>query len=283
MSSHLGNNERVDRNVLVGLTFVELMFAVAVGDTAAQIAKVVKAIDQSGLPIQESLWIVSTSFAHLTLAVLVIATSWVGWSHSDATKRYMANLEGIFQESLGFVPSFSFLMLLIDVFLVVCYFILSETAEMPPSDLSKIALAVAPSVGQEISWIFVIMVTYFVWNILFAIYEQVQDGKRLLANPRYTRILLAAMCCALVVLISYLQPTDLSRASALWIDGALLAAVLMFRARLVRKKERKEEKEKPKPEDVDWVWSGGGIVCCIILFLGALAMIAAGRMTAAQP
>ncbi|MBI3463633.1 MAG: hypothetical protein HY000_11330 [Planctomycetes bacterium] len=126
-----------------------MMFAVAVGDTASQVAKVMQEVGKSPRPIQSDLSAVSPSLTHLFLVLLVIATSWVGWAHSSATRRYM----GALKEMLSPFPwliSFPFTMLLIDVFLVVCYFVLSEGAELPVYDVQTKQLTLAPSVHSEV-------------------------------------------------------------------------------------------------------------------------------------
>ncbi len=64
-----------DSSDSVGFTFVELMFAVAVGDAAIQIGKVMQAVRLTGDYFLKDIRQVSPSIAHLLLAVLVIACS----------------------------------------------------------------------------------------------------------------------------------------------------------------------------------------------------------------
>ena len=262
MSQQGTNGQKDSRNVVVGLTFVELMFAVAVGDTAVQIAKVVKAIAVSGLPVCDALWNTSPSLAHLTLALLVIATSWVGWSHSEATKQYMARLDGVF--------SLAFLMLLIDVFLVVCYFILSEAAELP-ADLPGAPLKVRPSIQQDILWIAVIMATYFAWNLCFITIDWWQ-GRNSFCNKRWVSAISAAIAFGVVLVFWFCQPKIPTRGAVLWFDGALLTIVFMFRVRVTRplKAEEKEEKPQPKPKEA---LSGWAALTILVLSMCAIGMM----------
>jgi hypothetical protein len=126
----------------VGLTFVEMMFAVAVGDTASQVAKVMQEVQKSPKDFLSAIWDVSPSLMHLLLVLIVIATSWVGWYHSSATRKYMSDLKDIFPQQSFWPLSFPFFMLLLDVFLVVCYFVLSEGVELPVFDVTKKAILI---------------------------------------------------------------------------------------------------------------------------------------------
>jgi hypothetical protein len=216
----------------VGMTFVEMMFAVAVGDTAMQIAKVVRLVDDSSQQIQEAVLSVAPSITHLALVLVVIATSWVGWAHSESTRKYMEELSGIYSYSRPYLLSFQFVMLLVDVFLVVCYFILSEAAELPELDSQK-HLTLKPTISQEIFWIMVVLGTYLVWNVLIATHGKRKEQLSFFASQRGWRMLLAVVALLIPVVAHFRQPTTPSVAQALMYDGALLGAILLFRLRLV--------------------------------------------------
>lgn len=216
----------------VGLTFVEMMFAVAVGDAAAQVAKVMDQVQQSTDPLH-SVWDVRAAVAHLFLVIIVIATSWVGWSHSSATREYMRGLTRIFSNHFPFVIAFPFWMLLIDVFLVVCYFVLSEGAEIPKYDSATNQFTIAASARPEITWLLVILFTYVIWNVSWNINRWCRGQSALFATARNWRIVSALVSLAIVICAFWFRFRVSDSTSVVKVDSALLLAVLLFRLRLV--------------------------------------------------
>ena len=88
-----------------------MMFAVAIGEVGLQSAALVRSGHfEQFLP----------AYSHLLLATIMIATSWVGWSVSVAPGA-RKDVDGIYQ--------WEFVVLLIDVALVVIYFILVRTID----------------------------------------------------------------------------------------------------------------------------------------------------------
>jgi hypothetical protein len=99
--------------------FVGMMFALAIGEVGLQAASLVQAGNiLHYLP----------AYSHLFLATIVIATSWVGWSLSWAPGG-RADVTGIFQ--------WEFVILLLDVALVIVYFILVRTINFGESGHSR--------------------------------------------------------------------------------------------------------------------------------------------------
>lgn len=91
--------------------FVGMMFAVAIGEVGVQTATLVQAYN----------WIhFLPAYSHLILATIVITTSWVGWTLSPSP--------GAGQDVRG-VLQWEFIVLLVDVFLVIVYFILVKTVD----------------------------------------------------------------------------------------------------------------------------------------------------------
>lgn len=241
-------------NLQVGLTFVELMFAVAVGDTAAQVAKVTQFESQMSGTTLENYWQLSPAISHLLLVLIIIATSWVGWSHSSVTRKYMSELKEAFSDKFPWLISFPFLMLLIDVFLVVCYFVLSEAVELPDQKTSKFT----PSATPEIGWVLLILATYVVWNFVSCFHARWVENQPFLGNRRGWRIL-AAMGSMLIPVFAYCtNASPSSTKGILMIDGALLLAILLFRLRIV---------------DSDSHLAISGILRAILFFMGAFALI----------
>src|SRR4051812_7548266 len=91
--------------------FVGMMFAVTIGEVGLQVASLVQAKHYAHfLPF----------YSHLLLAIIVITSSWVGWSLSQAPGN-RRDVDGVF--------TWGFWTLLLDVFLVITYFIMVRTVE----------------------------------------------------------------------------------------------------------------------------------------------------------
>src|SRR5262245_36416298 len=93
--------------------FVGMLFALVVADIASAFVRI------SDHPLTEISW---AAIAHLTLGLILVAASWVGWCLSTAHGSVAP---------IKRVPSVPFLVLLIDVALVIVYFKLTADAENP--------------------------------------------------------------------------------------------------------------------------------------------------------
>jgi hypothetical protein len=241
----------------VGLTFIEMMFAVAAGDTASQVAKVIQQITNSKGPIADALRVASPSIFHLVLVLLLIATSWVGWAHSSVTREYIAELKPIFAATFPWWITFAFWMLLIDVFLVVCYFVLSEAAEIPKSDAATGGIVVEASARPEVFWCAVIMGTYLLWNICVAIRGMCIKGQRFFDNQRFWRMLSAIISLIIVGIAYWFRVDATSAASVVCVDVALICSVFVFRLRLV----------DSNSQAMVWDWVRGAILVAVAIIL----------------
>ena len=123
---------------------VGMMFAVAIGEVGVQTASLVRAGD----------WVhFLPAYSHLFLTTIVIATSWVGWTLSPAPGA-RRDVRSLFNRD--------FLVLLVDVFLVVVYFILAKTVDLA----GEKELQLNASARPETLWILVIFGTYIFWDVL---------------------------------------------------------------------------------------------------------------------
>lgn len=93
--------------------FVEMLFALAVSQVAVHAADLVG--------ISSTLLEKLPGFAHLALGLIVIAASWVGWRQSQSPGM---------KEQIRSLFSVRFVGLLIDVLLVILYFILVRSVEI---------------------------------------------------------------------------------------------------------------------------------------------------------
>jgi hypothetical protein len=191
-------------------TFVEMLFALAIGEVAV-IASHVVHVDA---PWQDKL---PVTF-HLILGASLIATSWLGWTAS-LRRRHEERAEQPF--------SFDFLALSVDVLLVVFYFILVRQAEI--SEDSPYTLC-APSATPEAGWLLVIFATYVAWDLITDVLKQ---------RPRpsfvsgvglfFASAACSLICVGLAYLVWALARGDQSKTAVLAFDGALLCLVFLFR------------------------------------------------------
>ena len=187
--------------------FVGMMFAITIGEVGLQVAALV----QAGRVIH-----FLPAYGHLLLATIVVATSWVGWSVSMAPGARQ-DVHRVFQ--------LEFLILLIDVVLVITYFILVRTIDFgkegsppridPPSKVAQ--------------WVFLIFILYFLWDIITKVFiyakEPAGDWIR-----DYGSRMIPAIICLIASWIVWRQVEGADRPHWLSADLALLSLVLLFRA-----------------------------------------------------
>ena len=190
--------------------FVGMMFALAIGEVGLQAAALLRAGNFSHL---------LPAYAHLALATIVIATSWVGWSLSLAPGG---------REDVGGILQWEFVVLLLDVVLVVMYFILVRTIDF--SKAGDFRVDAASTVASLVFWIFVL---YFAWDVItkIVIYFRKKKSER---EGDWTRkyglrMLPTAVCLGVAWLVlQCVKGSDaLHKISA---DFALLCLILLFRA-----------------------------------------------------
>ena len=118
-------------------SFVEMLFALAIAQVAIGVADL----------IQDD-WDYLPAYFHLLLAIIVITTSWVGWRQSAFSGSKVKTIFGR-----------DFIELMLDVLLVIFYFILARGVESPHENKNMTVPA-----ENEAFWVMVIMISYFVWD-----------------------------------------------------------------------------------------------------------------------
>lgn len=198
--------------------FVQLLFSL----TAAEIARQLADLYMRGYALEEAL----PTYAHLLLASAVIITSWVGWTASEASR-------GLRPVS---VFSWEFFVLLIDVAVVVLYFFLVRSAEMPgASTADVIKPRIVPSANEEaviVMWIFCL---YFVWDLLTKAIVREADAptsflQRLAGGRMAERGWISLVCMVLAICMYFYLGNVTGDRAVLLADLALLSLVLLFRA-----------------------------------------------------
>lgn len=145
------------------LTFVEMLFALAIGQVAIDVSKL---IDYQLMSNQTFLAVVP-AYSHLLLAAVVISTSWVGWRSSVYSG---SDIKSVF--TLDYVELF------IDVILVIMYFALARAVEVPDS----FSVSLCPNASFEAYTVAIIISTYALWDVVSCRSKPEKLKKRLWAS-----------------------------------------------------------------------------------------------------
>jgi hypothetical protein len=188
--------------------FVGMMFAVAIGEVGVQTAVLVQAGN----------WVhFLPAYSHLFLTAIVIAASWVGWTLSPSPGA-REDVQSVFQ--------WAFLVLLLDVFLVVIYFILAKTVDITETGTVTLNASARP----EAFWILVIFGAYFVWDIvtkivIYLIDHRTEPWFRTYGSRMIPTIICLILAYAFRPIFDKADPPHVVTA-----DIALLSLVMLFRA-----------------------------------------------------
>jgi hypothetical protein len=187
--------------------FVGMMFAVTIGEVGLQVASLVHAKHYTHfLPF----------YTHLLLATIVITSSWVGWSLSQAPGN-RRDVDGMF--------TWGFCTLLLDVFLVITYFIMVRTIE-----LGKLPEQPRIDTPEKEAWLIVLMFAlYLVWDVVTKMlaYDKLRDGPW--GRNCGLRMIPTLVCLFLAVVVRW-QVAGFQLDHYVNADIALLGLALAFRA-----------------------------------------------------
>ncbi len=179
--------------------FVQMLFVLAVGEIAR---RTVMLLDGARLVH------VLPGLAHLLLALIVVATSWVGWANSPVNKEW----------SVTRTFSLKFVVLLTDVVLVILYFLLISRVERP--DDKGMVLA---SGTQETGAVLLIFGVYAIWDAL----TKARPGQ---LRKYLTRTWITWTCAIVVMWIWCVDSGSAQRLHVVLTDCLLILVVLTFRA-----------------------------------------------------
>ncbi|PCH68004.1 MAG: hypothetical protein COC06_10225 [Bacteroidales bacterium] len=189
--------------------FIGMMFALAIAQVGVELGE----FYNQGLSIRDHLYVLT----HLLLAIFIISSSWIGWQKSKSKGNKEAIIDSF---------SLSYIVLLVDLFLVICYFIIVKGVEKPDS-VVQIANG-----DSEVFWSLVIFGTYFIWDIITKLIDIV-DHKTLAWKLRwkafFKRGYQAPLCFGIVYfLFKPMVDTDISD-SVVILDIALILTFALFR------------------------------------------------------
>jgi len=202
--------------------FIGMAFALALGQVGVEIGE----FYSSGLKVEDYLYV----FTHLLLGTYIIASSWVGWNKSDSTGT-VEKFNGNFGKP--------FIILLIDLFLVICYFIIVKGVEKP---YHEEFLSNSISAQLELQWCIIVMCFYIFWDIMSKLVEF--DSKEFNFNFQwkhyFSRAYQAYVCLILLLIIYYSIEETHSITKVILIDIYLLLIFVLFRGL----KEKIKDSEK---------------------------------------
>ena len=198
-------------------TFVEMLFALAVSQVAMCVSDII------GAP---GAWLSKIpGLAHLILSLFVIAASWVGWRHSQSP--------GMKQQIVS-IFSLRFIGLLVDVLLVILYFVLVKSVEL--EQVGGNPKLSTPSATSESIWIVVIFGTYAAWDLIADVFSNGSIPPTSMVGRLWIGLRVAIVCslasCTCLLLCYVVLRFSESVAGVLEVaafDAALLAVVLLFR------------------------------------------------------
>jgi len=197
-------SNQVQSKTQLHLIFVEMVFALAIGQIAVDFSKL---IDYQLMSTQ-TLWAVVPAYSHLLLAAVVISTSWVGWHNSRFCGTQIKDVFSLDYVELAF-----------DIALVVMYLILARAVEIPgsPSD------SLIPNASFETKAVAIIITTYMFWDLISC---------RAKPKEKIKQRLWVSVCCTVISWVLVWQGIGGAGTvrAVLFADFCLIALILTFRA-----------------------------------------------------
>src|SRR5437773_2263437 len=208
-------------------TFVEMLFALAVAQVAvyaAELVKIQKDLAGNAATLPGKI----PAFLHLLLCLSIIATSWVGWMKSKSPGRTLGEGAGIF--SRWFVG------LLLDVFLVILYFITVAGVEI--QEMNGEPVLGQASAEPEAFWLMIVFGVFAVWDLLADVLSKdcipkmrsARATLRKLPDLVFVSLFASVVCCGMSWATWSLALLRQSMKDIILLDINLLALVFLFRA-----------------------------------------------------
>jgi len=212
-----------------------MLFALAIGEIAVQMATLVQAVQAqrpAGRGPWEGFWDARCALMHLLLVLALVACSWVGWSHSKATGN---------QEDTKDVFGIGFLVLLLDLWLVIAYFVIAKSVDRIVSPAGA-PISFVNERETEALWVLVTFIGYAIWDALTKLRRdssELQFKFRKLITTILKRYMkrgwVSLICMAFAFAVYESLPDKIpsrgeSPNAVLLTDGALLSLVFLFRA-----------------------------------------------------
>ncbi len=201
--------QTIENPAKLRLDFIGMVFTLAITQVGLEIGD----FFSKGLSFKDHLYV----FTHLTLAVYIIASSWVGWQISKSKGS---------NEKLTHTFGLPFIILLIDLCLVIAYFVLVKGVDKP---LDKSPRAESYT---EYKWSLVIFIIYLIWDIFTKyIFEDEQNNQKIKRDgKKFIRRGYQSFVCILITIFLIQPMTIYSRPYAVMAtDVTLIFIFVLFR------------------------------------------------------
>jgi hypothetical protein len=203
--------------------FIQLLFSLAIGQVAIKFSDLI--VNNFSFSTYHYIYL------HLILCVVILSTSWVGFQLS----RSAGNMEKI-----NTIFSFQFLILIIDIALVIAYFIIVRGAEIGNYPKDGIPVIYPPNSNNEICWSIAIFGMFFIWDIITKLFddnfnkqdnnkygkERIFDFSELKKRGWQT---LLCLCISIAIYLLF-NNKEISPLKASFIDVILILLFLTFRS-----------------------------------------------------
>ncbi|MGV3485365.1 MAG: hypothetical protein ACO1RT_13180 [Planctomycetaceae bacterium] len=211
-------SDKPDLDPQLHLTFVEFLFSLAAAEIALRFAYI---FDQGA---DWYSWGFVATVSHLAMAMILIAASYIGWSRSQSSHR---------DTRLVSVLSWDFVELLLDVTLVIAYFVLVHLSEEPDKTHSGAGPApIAVSLIPEAICIPAIFALYVVWDCVSKFPGRLdpKSGHPFGADKLCERGWISVLLMILSAAVSFICWTPNATASqVIAFDVAMIGLVVLFR------------------------------------------------------
>lgn len=203
-------------------TFVAMLFALAAASVATSAADVFSLMGSA-----DEFFRFLPAISHMILALLVISMSWIEWS------RAMANRAE--KDRLRTMVEWRFLLLLLDVGLVVLYFLLAREieirevlAEATDGYVKRMELA-DPSSSGEIKWSIWIFGGYLIYDFAIDVIMNKPWNPWLCLRNMIVGCFASVLSIGLLFGIRSLVSSSPTAVSVVWTDVAIVAVFAVFR------------------------------------------------------
>jgi hypothetical protein len=201
------------------VAFVEMLFALAVSEVAIHAAELAQVTNTEGNRLP--------AIMHLALGLLIIATSWVGWRQSASPGMH---------ERIKTVVSWQFIGLLLDVLIVVLYFVLIKQVEVKTKeDTPRLIPASARPESLWLCWIFAV---YAFWDLCTDVFPPEclkWEGLGYLrkvwifVRASFVSVFASIVCGGMSCYVYNRAEGDLTAEKIVALDIALICIVVLFR------------------------------------------------------
>ncbi len=215
------HQEGGNRDAKVHLTFVEFLFSLA----AAEIAVSYATVFDTGADWWS--WNFLALNSHMLMSLVLIAASYLGWQKSEISHRDTSQISSLI--------SWEFLELLLDVVLVVVYFILVHLSEIPvlePSAAAGTAATIRVSLIPEALCVPFVFIMYLVWDVISKLPSRIdrKTGKPFGPGKLFRRGRISCVVATMSVTMSAVfWDREATAQDVIAFDLAVIGLVVLFR------------------------------------------------------